>query len=52
MLQKRRAEVVLNNLISAIFSDDEKCHHYARQLVEAGDIRTKGLLILLILNFR
>lgn len=41
MLQKRRAEVALNNLISAIICDDEKCHHYARQLVDA-EIRSKG----------
>lgn len=43
MLQKRRAEVALNNLISTIISDDEKCHHYARQLVDE-DIRSKGLV--------
>jgi hypothetical protein len=50
MLQKRRAEVALNNLISTIISDDEKCHNYARQLVDA-EIRTKGVLMKLVLIF-
>lgn len=41
MLQKRRAETALINIISTIIFDDDKCHHYARQFVEI-DIRTKG----------
>lgn len=47
MLQKRRAETALINTLSTVIFDDDKCHHYARQLVD-NEITTKGIILLLL----